>query len=255
MVTTYLQGGLGNYMFQIAVAQVLGKEINSDTIFNESKATTIHRPLSVYKDNILRKIKLTNNDVEPPNIYEENGFEYKEIPKKDNVLLSGYFQSEKYFLKHENYIRELFEPRKEDVKYIIEKYGNLHNTCSIHVRRGDYVKQTQHHPVCSLQYYKEAINKIPKETNFLIFSDDIEWCKKNFQENKFTFIEKELDYIDMYIMSMCENNIIANSTFSWWGAWLNNNKNKIVVAPKFWFGVAKQNLNTKDIIPSKWIKI
>jgi hypothetical protein len=230
MVTTYLQGGLGNYMFQIAAAHTLSLDVSGTTLFNESKATRIHRPLSFYKDNIFRKINFTNEDVEPPT-YQEGGFEYAELPLSDNVLLSGYF-----------------------IKYIKDKYGDLNNTCSIHVRRGDYVVQPGHHPVCSPQYYQQSVMRMPEGTKFLIFSDDIPFCKEVFKGDSFIFIENELDYMDMYIMSMCTNNIIANSTFSWWGAWLNNNENKVVIAPSVWFGVAKQ-LNTKDIIPNEWIKI
>ena len=88
----------------------------------------------------------------------------------------------------------------------------------------------------------------------LVFSDDIDWCKGVFRGDRFTFIEGEKDYIDLYIMSQCKNNIIANSTFSWWGAWLNKNKNKKIVAPKKWFGSLISH-NTKDLIPKEWIKV
>ena len=182
------------------------------------------------------------------------GFGYSELPLSDNVLLSGYFQTEKYFKHRRDEIIELFRPTEEQLTYIWGKYGNLKNTCSIHVRRGDYVKQPGNHPVCSPQYYQEAIQRMSSDTNFLIFSDDTPFCKQIFIGDSFIFIENELDYIDMYIMSMCTNNIIANSTFSWWGAWLNNNKNKVVISPSVWFGVDKP-LNTNDIIPQEWVKI
>jgi hypothetical protein len=192
-------------------------------------------------------------DIKSPT-HQEQGFEYTELPLLDNILLSGYFQTEKYFNHRVNEIKELFSPTEEQLKYIHNKYGELKNTCSIHIRRGDYLTQPGNHPICSPQYYKESILKMPIGTKFLVFSDDIPFCKQVFLGDSFIFIENELDYLDMYIMSMCDNNIIANSTFSWWGAWLNNNKNKIVIAPNVWFGYNKQ-LNTCDIIPSGWIKI
>ena len=98
------------------------------------------------------------------------------------------------------------------------------------------------------------MNNFPPKTKFLIFSDDITWCKKNFIGDSFIFIENEVDFIDMYLMSMCINNIIANSTFSWWGAWLNKNKNKKIISPINWFGPAKP-LNIRDVIPHNWVKI
>lgn len=254
MVTTYLQGGLGNYMFQIAAAKSLSIDLDCDVIFNESKATTVHQPIHTYKDNIFRNIKFTNEDVNTKLTHQEIGFEYNEIPMVDDVLLSGYFQSEKYFIKNKDKIKEVFKPSDNDKKYIKDRYGDLTNTCSIHIRRGDYISQQQNHPLCKESYYEEALKYIPKGTKFLVFSDDIKWCENIFKGDSFIFVENELDYMDMYIMSMCKHNIIANSTFSWWGAWLNNNKNRIVIAPSIWFGVSKQ-LNTKDIIPNGWIKI
>ena len=253
MITTYLQGGLGNYMFQIAAAHTLALDVSGSTVFNESKATRIHKPLSSYKDNIFRKVHFTNENVEPPT-FQEVGFEYSKLPLSDNILLSGYFQTEKYFKHRRGEILDLFSPTEEQLTYIRDKYGSLDNTCSIHIRRGDYILQPGHHPVCSPQYYQEAIGRMSEGTKFLIFSDDIPFCKQSFIGDSFIFIENELDYIDMYIMSMCTNNIIANSTFSWWGAWLNKNENKVVITPSVWFGLSKQ-LDTRDIIPNEWLKI
>lgn len=255
MITTYLQGGLGNYLFQIAVAHVHALDMGTDSVFSESKAVRIHRPISVYKDNILRNVKFVSGDLGGTKYYEHlYGFNYHELPKESNLYLDGYYQTEKYIKHRRDEILELFSPREEDLEYIKKKYGDLSNTCSIHIRRGDYVEKQAHHPVCSLDYYRESITMLPEGIKFLIFSDDIPWCKNNFHGDSFVFIENELDYIDLYIMSMCSHNIIANSTFSWWGAWLNDYEDKKVIAPKTWFGPSK-NLNTEDIIPKNWIKI
>ena len=125
---------------------------------------------------------------------------------------------------------------------------------SIHVRRGDYVKHPNHHPVQTIEYYNKSVEMVGKDTTIVVFSDDIEWCKKNFNIDNIIYIEDEKDYIELYLMSLCDNNIISNSSFSWWGAWLNTNENKKVIAPNKWFGSAI-NENTNDIIPKGWIKI
>lgn len=255
MITTYLQGGLGNYLFQIVAAYTHSLDMNTECLFNEKKAHRIHRPISVYKDNILRNVNFTNNNISCSNTHYEHllGFNYNELPKINDLHLDGYYQTEKYFNHRREDVLNLFKPREEDIKYITDKYGDLSNACSIHIRHGDYVDKKDHHPVCSLDYYKKGV-EIIGGSKFLIFSDDIEWCKLNFKGESFIFVENELDYIDLYLMSMCPNNIIANSTFSWWGAWLNNSVNKIVIAPKQWFGSAKR-LNTDDVIPEEWIQI
>ncbi len=109
------------------------------------------------------------------------------------------------------------------------------------------------HPSQDISFYKESVSLMVKNTHFLVFSDDVEWCVNNFDFiEKKTFIRNEKDYEDLYLMSMCNNNIIANSTFSWWGAWLNKNQDKIVIAPKTWFGSNYSHLGTKDLYCDGW---
>jgi len=119
----------------------------------------------------------------------------------------------------------------------------------LHVRRGDYLQLPTHHPTCTIDYYHKALANF--DGKVLVFSDDIDWCRKTFQDPRFEFVKGNLDYIDLYLMSMCKNNIIANSSFSWWAAWLNDNKDKKVIAPKKWFGPAISH-NTMDLYPKKW---
>ena len=161
-------------------------------------------------------------------------------------------------LLFDNYQRtNLFRPDVDIVKYIDTKYGDILNkeeTISIHIRRGDYLEKEDRHPVCRMEYYQAAIEYIDTFNSpiFIIFSDDIEWCKKHFIGDNYIFIQDEEDYIDLYLMSLCKHNIIANSSFSWWGAWLNKNINKKVIAPQNWFGVNKR-LPTQDIYCEEWI--
>ncbi len=146
-------------------------------------------------------------------------------------------------------IRHFFTPKVNSV------VSTLKNTCAIHVRRGDYVELANSHPVLSVSYYQEA-QEIVKAKKYLIVSDDISWCKQHFQGSQYLFAENNPPHLDFALMSLCEAGvIIANSTFSWWGAWVNNCSGKIIVAPKTWFGPGLNMHDTKDLIPEEWISI
>jgi hypothetical protein len=258
-ISAILQGGLGNYMFQIAAAYAYGKKYGKTIGFNCSESVLIHKHVTEYQNTVLKDVNLYF--VGRPNQliqYTEQGFHYNEIPNYNpSILLNGYFQSEKYFKDYSDDIRALFMSYQIEISDDLKTIFKDNNTCSIHVRRGDYLKSPNHHPTQTMEYYMEAIEQMPSDSVFLVFSDDIEWCKNNFPNNpeKFKFIEGNKDYEDLFIMSQCDNNIICNSTFSWWGAWLNDNSNKIVVSPKIWFGPAYANNNTNDLYCEGWIKI
>jgi hypothetical protein len=249
MIVTKLQGGLGNQLFQWAVSRNLSIKYNTNYYF-ETK----------YFKSSKFKIELTNlnidikeNSIITLPVINDN-FKFQNIP--DNSFLDGYWQSEKYFIDSENQIRNDLEINKDIYSYIIHKYPVLNeNTVSMHIRRGDYTKLQHIHPLQSIDFYEKAYDIInDKSINILVFSDDIEWCKQNIKFDNITYIEGETNIVDMYIMSLCKHNIIANSSFSWWGAWLNRNKNKKVIAPINWFGPSS-NYYTGDIISEKWIKI
>jgi hypothetical protein len=256
MVTSNLMGGLGNYLFQIASAYSLALDNGDKIIFNINDSVIGHQPIKSYTNNILSKIKFIDHNLNVENNYHEPFFHYQKIPYKPNQKLHGYFQSEKYFIHNRKKILDLYSIDDESSKKIYEKYGEIltGETCSLHVRRGDYLKYPNHHPTCTLEYYKNSIKEFSKNTKFLIFSDDIEWCKDVFKGENFIFIEGNKDYIDLWLMSLCKNNIIANSSFSWWGAWLNQNPNKKVIAPTNWFGNYLQH-NTNDLYFINIIKI
>lgn len=260
MVTSHLMGGLGNYMFQIAAAISLAEDNKDSVYFNFSKAQIVHSSIDSYKRTIFKNIK--NDDIlHIANIYKEPTFSYTPIKynNKTNIKLHGYFQSEKYFKHNRNKILKAFSLDETIQKYI-EKNYKVHlakDTISLHVRRGDYLNYTGvYENLFKNKYYKRALSLFEdKEYTIFVFSDDIPWCKKNLKlgNHNVQFIERELDYIDMHIMSLCKNHIIANSSFSWWGAWLSN-QNK-VVAPKKWFTDSCTLYDGKDILPEKWIKI
>lgn len=265
ITTCMLQGGLGNIMFQIAATIGYAKKHNKIYRFYKKLYGEIkHGHISEYLSNVLKRVKLMDMyEYEAQfNTYQELYFNYHEIPKTNNsILLIGYFQSDKYFNHCEQYIKDFFSFSIENNQYA-DIFRNQ-TTCSIHVRRGDYLKLSEYHIVQDLAYYTEAIDLFDTDTTFLISSDDICWCRENFNSNnfgndrKFIFLENNKSYIDLFYMMNCNHNIISNSTFSWWAAWLNSNKNKKIVCPSSdrWFGPAYSDKNAKDIACKDWIII
>ena len=264
-VSVKLQGGLGNYLFQIASAYSYGLKHGKKPIFTTNDSLVIHKSITNYNENILSNVELIpNKKTSSYKVYTEPAFSYFEIPEiKNSVYLNGYFQSEKYFKEYESEIRELFSyPTSviDDVtETALDAYGvdlSVDNTCSIHVRRGDYLKLVDYHPSQDMGYYMKAIKNMPKDSVFLVFSDDIEWCKENFPDvpEKFRFVEGSKDYEDLLLQSLCKNNIICNSTFSWWAAWFNENPDKKIISPNKWFGPSMPH-DTKDLYCEGWERI
>ena len=175
----------------------------------------------------------------------------------DGRDLFGYFQSEKYFEHIESEIRKDFRFKKH-IMDAAEPYTRIlrdNKVFSIHFRRTDYLNTPDAHPVPAHSFYKKAIKIFNDYDYGLVFSDDIEWCKTldYLQSDKFIFCSNHA-YLDLYLMTQCHSNVIANSSFSWWGAWLNSGSDKMVLTPSIWFGPAI-NADTKDLIPEDWIII
>lgn len=265
-------GRLGNQMFQFAsvvgIAKKLGYEvkfpieniteyqledfkdgITRQCVFEIPNVFTLNNSILDTKSNIMSNIEYKVNES-----YFHFNSEYFNVP--DNCDFNGYFQSEKYFKHIKNELKSLFQFKpdiQEKANEILSKYNN--ELVSIHVRRGDYVGLENYHPVCSPEYYMLASQEFTdKNYTFVILSDDIEYCKSLFGEQENIYYSTNTNsYIDLCLMSMCNHNIIANSSFSWWGAWLNNNPNKKIIAPKQWFGPAYQYThNTNDLYCEGW---
>jgi hypothetical protein len=256
-VSSHLQGGLGNYMFQISAALGISKRDNKKLKIDLSDIAIIHSPIELYYENVFRKV-LFGDVLDYEVVHSSHGkpIEFLDIPKiKGNLKLDGYYQNEKYFNFCKNEILDLFEIDNNTQTYLTEKYSDVlsQDTCSLHVRRGNYVDRQNFHPLQTISYYEKSVSIIGEDKLYVIFSDDINWCKENlnFIKNKI-FVTDNLDYQDMYLMSMCKNNIIANSSFSWWGAWLNKNTNKKVVYPYIWFNFGP---DASQIGCENWIKI
>ncbi len=254
-------GRLGNQMFQFASSLGISRMIGVQIVFpiencsREIGGGPIDPKTGIkmnVKCNLLDCFDIPSeyfvpmNTINPRYVYQENDFKFNPEVKKigPDTDLYGYFQDEKYFLEIREEILNIFrfreEFKSEAKSYWIDKISpELGKNCpiSLHIRRGDYILYPDHHPVCSPEYYSEAIKEFPEESSkFLIFSDDIEWCKKEFIGERFIFIDSGNSYSDLKIMTMCEHHIIANSSYSWWGAWLNTKEGKKVIAPSRWFG-------------------
>lgn len=249
-------GGLGNQMFQIAAATSLAIDNNDEAVFNFSSCFTPLQgnPSSKYKNNIFKNIK-NSEDIISEYKYTETSHKYTQIPYAKNLLINGYFQTEKYFYKNKQQIIDLFFINENDIDFLKDKYKNINfnKTVSIHVRRGDYLKFSETHPVCEIDYYKMAIEFFP-DSDFLFVSKDMEWVKNNFRGNNIFYCHNDNEVLDFTIQTICAHNIIANSTFSWWAAYLNKNKNKKIIAPSQWFG-KNSGIYQNDIVPIDWTRI
>jgi hypothetical protein len=255
MISCNLQGGLGNQLFQIAASSSLAIDNNDEFAFNFKSCYTPNQgnPSIKYVNTIFKKFK-SYDSYNFNSIYHEPSFSYKKIPYSKNLLLNGYFQSEKYFINNFNKIKELItlSPKEKIINSLGIDLVN-ENITSVHIRRGDYLKFKDYHLVCGVDYYNNAIKKIDSD-KFIFLSDDIDWVKSNFISDNFYYsnLTDELD--DLTLMSLCKNNIISNSSFSWWGAYLNDNKNKVIISPKKWFGESGPS-DTQDVIPNGWNSI
>ncbi len=289
-----IHGGLGNQLFQYALGRGVSSKlktnlsltwvpyekdtweyclnyfnITSDDAKNSSLFGFVGMRKRQKKFNalyrLLKRIRL--NDIIFPFYFVEKGFPFNsDLFSKNHSYIEGFWQTEKYFKHIEDDIRAeitLKNPLSSYSKNIMDEINNS-NAISLHVRRGDYITRADaitFHGTCSPEYYKDAVGQIAKnisDPKFFLFSDDHEWVAENFKWLPFPFTcvknPSEKNYEDLILMASCKHHIIANSSFSWWGAWLNPRKDKIVIAPKKWFLNAPKN-DTRDLIPEEWVKI
>ncbi len=290
MIIVQLKGGLGNQMFQYAAGLSLaanhGTKLKVDvSLLNEADAeigTVRYFDLQQLQlsPEIATKEEISN--IEPGSlftilmekikpafkrrIYKEADYTFDTnfFSAKDNIYLKGYRQSEKYFSPIKDQIRRGFQFNNEVIKAVAAKASELKslNSVSIHIRRGDYSNPIvrNYHGILGAAYYQQAIRYMESnvsECQFYIFSDDPEWVKTNLKFDApvqiVSGVETKNHFEDFYLISQCKHQVIANSTFSWWAAWLNPNPDKIVIAPEKWFNNAPYD--TRDLIPESWIKM
>ena len=268
-------GRLGNQMFQIASVIGISKRCGVGCCFPEWE----------YQDFFNKELQKM---VIVPQISGDEGFsDFRDmrpmIDTRININLNGYFQSHLYFDHCRDEILSFFDLKEEFIEKLVKQHPNVHHANSIHVRRGDYLLLENYHPIQDMEYYSKAINYLGKDELYYVFSDDIEWCRENFKNYRCAFIEyrehnkeetvtlnepkreadsrkyMEEDVLELFLMSRCRNNIIANSSFSWWAAYLNKKKCKKVIAPSNWFTPERvqqayhnKNNYLKHRIPASW---
>jgi hypothetical protein len=252
-------GRLGNQLFQIASTIGIAIKNNQDFAFPEWKCSYSGLNYSEFFEN---RLPLFENFIARDN-YKEKSLCYDDVKLSSDVNLIGYFQSEKYFSHCKHVIDYYFKPKNDIIEVIRKKYDFLLNVnnCFVHVRRTDYVNN-KHHYVCNEAYYQEALRKFNLENKdfiVIVFSDDIEWCEKTFKKPiypyNFYFInQRNYDIEDLFLMSLCNNSIMSNSTFSWWGSYFIKNKNKKIYVPNIWFPMENKK-NNQDIYRKDMIKL
>lgn len=289
MIYVKISGGLGNQLFQYAFGQYTAGILNTEVkYFSQTQIENKNftkRELDIQKfglpinfednfeESIYFKFNKSLRKIERkliqkfPNFNKKHKIQSVNIHSldddlRDNCYYDGYWQHQEY----PNYISSLL---KEKIKLSIDSQNKLNdlifqientNSVSIHIRRGDYMNiaaNAKIFHICDMDYYNRAIQLIENKVDnpvFFIFTEDKEWAKQNFKGNNFNFIEGNSAIEDMLLMSKCKNQIIANSTFSWWAAWLNNNESKIVIAPQDWY-VNFLKDNVKYFIPGDWVKL
>lgn len=288
-VTVRLIGGLGNQLFQYAAARALalrhGAQVKLDLSGFESyglrryeldsysiaasiatpdelAAIDARQPTGALLDRLLSRLR-----PRPAQHYREPHFHYDpELARQAlPIFMDGYWQSERYFADAADVIRRDLTPRdalEPNNAAVAAEIGQV-NAVSLHVRRGDYVSNSHtnaYHGVCSLDYYRAAVAHIRStvaEPHLFVFSDDHDWTRENLKlDLPTTYVianSADRGFRDMQLMSLCRHHVIANSSFSWWGAWLNPSPEKIVVAPALWFAASEND--TRDLVPAAWTRL
>lgn len=287
MKVVNLKGGLGNQLFQWAFAYAISRKYNEIVKFDASSYLSDDlRELEIEKivgqielaseneissvkreqhfvAKLMRKCRTLFLPFHKRNIIEEQSYLYNEkllLDLSPNAYLDGYWQNEKYFLSFKEALlsKLVFTNKGNEFELYRDKISST-NSISVHVRRGDYIKDkriTNIHGVCSIEYYKNAIKEMSNSisnAHFYIFSNDQAWCKENFDFiSNITFVDKTKSvFEDLELMTLCKANIIANSSLSWWGAWISSNEN--VIAPKKWFN--ESPIDYSELVPKRWKKL
>lgn len=279
----WIDGGLGNQMFQYALAlkqQQMGKTVKIDVTkyaehhwHNDFELDQVFGLECPFAD--LEEIKklgyrkanrwtefLRKTPFAKKTIYNHEAYSFDaQVLDLDGYYIEGYWQSEQYFSDIEETIRKtyVFPELKQDWQKELAQSMRETHSVSVHIRRGDYLNYPNLNGICTLDYYKNAMNyfrdRYQKNVCFYIFTNDFEWAKSHFKDEDCCFVQgntgKE-SYRDMQLMSLCEHNVIANSSFSWWGAWLNANKEKTVIAPEKWVNSEE---DTTAVVPENWMKM
>jgi hypothetical protein len=253
MIVPKLMGGLGNQMFQIAAGYAAALRnntmfaINYEIPFNGGQG---QQP-SIYQKTFYQKIPYTSYI--PLKTFQEPHWHYYPIPLKKELLIDGYFQSEKHFIDYQYIIRNLFLFPQYIQDNINNKLNKIEGTkTGIHIRRGDYKNYPNIHDILNKQYYIDAMSKF-NDTTFLVCTDNLNDAINDFQLENVIYSNCKNELEDLYLLTQCDNIILSNSSFAWWGAYLGKIKTK-VICPDKWFGIDGPK-NYEDIYIKEWEKI
>lgn len=291
-VITRLYGGLGNQLFQYAAGLSLAARLNADLLVHAKRYKgeyihpdsifTVFPNLKIKKASFFKIFKLLGfRSVKFLNYFMGHKVGYR--PHKNyfnephyhfsdeinliegSVYINGYFQSERYFSSNTKLIKNtfIFDKNLENKYKALSEYFEKNNCVSVHIRRGDYLSNpaaNKVHGVLSQEYYEKAFNYIyekVKSPKFIFFSDDIDYVERIYGHMQDPIlkisVQQHAAADDLYLMSKCKHHVIANSSFSWWGAWLSELPDKVVITPKEWFSNSKNNI--KDLIPEGWVRL
>jgi hypothetical protein len=254
-------GRLGNQLFQIAATMGIAHQYGMRAVF----------PRWRYRQLFLGPSPEIEPAVSAASTYLEPTFRFQMPELSGSTNLVGFFQSEKYFHSIAPQIRTMLTPQSEILNICrdqLSQFGAV-QTCAVHVRRGDYVGNPDFVDLAATDYYEKAMLSFGPRTRFLLFSDDLDFCRKRFKDPRVAFVNSGHEVLEMTMMSLCDANIIANSSFSWWGAWLSPNQRKRIVAPHRWFAGRHTDpsvafspgkpysgyLDTSDLLPLTWTRM
>jgi len=268
-------GRLGNQMFQYA--SLRGIAANNDYSWMVPSDDTQHRDnYGLFETFEMTHVEESNLGISNfVNVTETNhNFDEALFNTKDNVNIDAYLQTEKYFSHIANEIREDFTFREDYLTPCMEYVNSLDRPpIFLHVRQSDNIGREEYHPILPISFFEDALKEFPEDTPCFVFTDDLEWCKSQefFKQDRFMFNDNPERYqyqtidgtgkmqntllpqVDLCLMSLCSGAIIANSSFSWWGAWLQKGRGKVVAPnPEKWFGTAMSHLDTSQLVPAYW---
>ena len=262
MITNVLYGGLGNQLFQISAGFAHSMRMKTDYAINynfslNNKFVGQGNSPEKYKDNIFSKIPLTDKEQKSFLPYIQTDFRYEQIPVSNNLILYGYFQSEKFFENFHKEIEDLFFFPPELKNKINKKMAfSTKKKVGVHIRRGDYKleKNRLRHPLIDANYYFKAMSYFSSDcVDFIIFSDDFKSVLNEFDISMFKNLNNKSELEDLYSLSQCDGIIMSNSSFAWWGTWLGKKKYR-VISPSIWFNTCGTNFST-DLYKDEWIRI
>lgn len=250
MITCKLIGKLGNHMYQTAATIKVAENLNTDFVLPTKSHAGHYGDVPVDFSGFSYDFK--QKDIDSTNKFFQPSFGYTPINLQDNLELNGFYQCYPYFDTIRDKLINTYYKFKDEVIELASTYKIGPNSLGVSVRRGDYLWLQHNHCVLSIKYYQDALDVFPDIDEIFIFSDDMPWCKDTFGDDV-TYVESD-KFAQMYLMTQVKHLILSNSTFAWWGGYLNNKGGKIII-PDPWFGPANHNLDSSGLYYPSWTKL